>query len=61
MYVNAFNNFINDLKNDLMPFINDNYPVSNERNKRAIAGLSMGGMESIHIDISIFKGERKLG
>jgi len=49
--INAFNNFINDLKNDLMPFINDNYPVSNERNKRAIAGLSMGGMESLNIGI----------
>jgi len=51
--VNAFNNFINDLKNDLMPFINNNYPVSNERNKRAIAGLSMGGMESLNIGISM--------
>jgi len=49
--INAFNNFINDLKNDLMPFINDNYPVPNERSKRAIAGLSMGGMESLHIGI----------
>jgi len=49
--INAFNNFINDLRNDLMPFINDNYPVSNERNKRAIAGLSMGGMESLNIGI----------
>jgi enterochelin esterase-like enzyme len=49
--VNAFHNFINDLSNDLMPFISKNYPVSNERHKRAIAGLSMGGMESIHIGI----------
>jgi len=51
--VNAFNNFINDLKNDLMPFINDNYDVSIERNKRAIAGLSIGGMESIYIGITM--------
>jgi len=51
--IKAFNNFINDLKNDLMPFITNNYPVSNERNKRAIAGLSMGGMESIYIGISM--------
>jgi enterochelin esterase-like enzyme len=50
-HIEAFHNFIYDLKNDLMPFINDNYPVSNERNKRAIAGLSMGGMESLHIGI----------
>jgi len=51
--VNAFNNFINDLKNDLMPFIENNYPVSNERNKRAIAGLSIGGMESLNIGITM--------
>jgi len=51
--INAFNNFINDLKNDLMPFINDNYHVSNERNKHAIAGLSIGGMESLYIGIKM--------
>jgi enterochelin esterase-like enzyme len=51
--VNAFHNFINDLRDDLMPFIKNNYPVSDERNKRAIAGLSMGGMESINIGISM--------
>jgi len=49
--VNAFNNFINDLKNDLMPFIEKEYKVSNERTGRAIAGLSMGGMESLHIGL----------
>jgi enterochelin esterase-like enzyme len=49
--VNAFHNFINDLKNDLMPFIEKEYKVSNERNGRAIAGLSMGGMESLHIGV----------
>jgi len=47
--VAAFHNFINDLKNDLMPFIKDNYPVSDKREQTAIAGLSMGGMESLHI------------
>ena len=49
--VNAFNNFINDLKTDLMPFIEKEYKVSNERTGRAIAGLSMGGMESLNIGI----------
>jgi enterochelin esterase-like enzyme len=61
VHVNAFNNFINDLKNDLMPFINDNYPVSNERNKRAIAGLSIGGMESLNIGISMPETFRFIG
>jgi enterochelin esterase-like enzyme len=49
--VNAFNNFINDLTNDLMPFIKKEYKVSTERAKCAIAGLSMGGMESLHIGL----------
>jgi enterochelin esterase-like enzyme len=47
----AFHNFINDLKDDLMPYIEKEYKVSNERTGRAIAGLSMGGMESIHIGV----------
>lgn len=40
---NAFDNFINDLSNDLMPFINSNYSVKQGRENTAIAGLSMGG------------------
>jgi len=51
--VAAFHNFINDLRDDLIPFINENYPVSNKRGGRAIAGLSMGGMESLHIGVSM--------
>jgi len=47
--VAAFHNFINDLRDDLMPFIKNNYPVSENRDKCAIAGLSMGAMESLHI------------
>jgi len=49
----AFNNFINDLRDDLMPFIEENYRVSNKREDRAIAGLSMGGMETLFIGVSI--------
>jgi len=49
----AFNNFINDLRDDLMPYIEGEYKVSNERNGRAISGLSMGGMESIYISVSM--------
>jgi len=51
--INAFDNFINDLRNDLMPFINVNYPVSEKREERAIAGLSMGGRESLFIGFSL--------
>jgi len=49
----AFDNFINDLRDDLMPFIKENYPVSDKRSETAIAGLSMGGRESLFIGASM--------
>ncbi|WP_160680372.1 alpha/beta hydrolase-fold protein [Clostridium sp. C8-1-8] len=49
----AFDNFINDLKNDLMPFISKNYSVSTKWEDTAIAGLSMGGRESLYIGFSM--------
>jgi len=49
----AFDNFINDLRNDLMPFISANYKVSDKREECAIAGLSMGGRESLFIGVSM--------
>ncbi|GHU84359.1 endo-1,4-beta-xylanase [Spirochaetia bacterium] len=52
-FMAAFANFINDLRDDLMPFIKNNYPVSDKREQTAIAGLSMGGMESLFIGISM--------
>lgn len=45
----AFDNFINDLRDDLMPYINENYSVYGDREHTAICGLSMGGMESLSI------------
>lgn len=45
----SFDNFINDLKDDLMPFINANYPVLTDCGNTAIAGLSMGGRETLNI------------
>jgi enterochelin esterase-like enzyme len=55
---NAFDNFINDLNNDLIPFINSNYSVKEGRENTAIAGLSMGGRESLFIG---FKNLDKFG
>ena len=49
----AFDNFINDLKNDLMPYIKDHYSIAEGRENTAIAGLSMGGRESLYIGISM--------
>lgn len=51
--INAFDNFINDLRDDLMPFIKENYPISEKREKTAIAGLSMGGREALYIGVSM--------
>jgi len=53
--VAAFHNFINDLRDDLMPFIASDYSVSNKRYQTAIAGLSMGGMESLHIGCRMYE------
>lgn len=49
----AFDNFINDLKNDLMPYIEANYSVATGRENTAIAGLSMGGREALYIGLSM--------
>ncbi len=47
--INAFHNFINDLRDDLMPYIQKNFSVYTERKNTGICGLSMGGMESLSI------------
>ncbi len=49
----AFDNFINELKNDLMPYIEANYSVAKGRENTAIAGLSMGGRESLYIGLTM--------
>lgn len=38
----AFDNFTNDLFNDLIPFVESQYSVYSAREHRAICGLSMG-------------------
>ncbi|MBQ8799223.1 MAG: esterase family protein [Lachnospiraceae bacterium] len=49
----AFDNFINDLRDDLMPFIKANYSIKTDRENTAIAGLSMGGRESLFIGFTM--------
>lgn len=51
----AFDNFINDLKNDLMPYIAANYSIKTGREHTAVAGLSMGGRESLFIGFSMLE------
>src|SRR5438046_3358165 len=49
--VQAFATFEKDLLNDLIPFIEKKYPVLSDREHRAIAGLSMGGGQSLNFGL----------
>lgn len=47
-----YDNFINDLITDLMPFIENHFSVAKGRENTAITGFSMGGRESLFIGFS---------
>ena len=47
-----YDNFINDLTTDLMPFIESTFPAANGRKNTAITGFSMGGREALFIGFS---------
>jgi enterochelin esterase-like enzyme len=49
--VQAFATFEKDLLNDLIPFVEKNFPVYTDREHRAIAGLSMGGGQSLNFGL----------
>lgn len=49
--VQAFATFEQDLLNDLIPFVEKKYPVVKDRDQRAIAGLSMGGGQSLNFGL----------
>ncbi|MET0464546.1 MAG: alpha/beta hydrolase-fold protein [Chitinophagaceae bacterium] len=49
--VQAFATFEQDLLNDLIPFIEKKFPVLKDREHRAIAGLSMGGGQSLNFGL----------
>ena len=44
--------FSEDFMNDIMPYVESHYRVLNKREDRAIAGLSMGGMQTLNIAMS---------
>ena len=57
----AFANFEYDLIKDLVPFIEGKYSVSADKMHRAVAGLSMGGGQSLnfglaHMDVFAYVG-----
>ncbi|HYE75918.1 MAG TPA: alpha/beta hydrolase-fold protein, partial [Blastocatellia bacterium] len=41
--------FVQDFVTDIMPYVEKNYRVLNDRANRAIAGLSMGGNQTLNI------------
>lgn len=49
--VKAFSTFERDLLDDLIPFIEKRYPVYKDKDNRAIAGLSMGGGQSLNFGL----------
>lgn len=49
---NGFNAFEGELRNDLLPYIRANYNVAEGRDNVALAGLSMGGGQTMNIGIA---------
>ncbi|ETZ22371.1 hypothetical protein N824_01620 [Pedobacter sp. V48] len=49
--VNAFSTFEKDLLNDLIPFVEKKFRIRKDREHRAIAGLSMGGGQSLNFGL----------
>jgi enterochelin esterase-like enzyme len=49
--VQAFATFERDLLDDLIPFIEKKYPTLHDQQSRAIAGLSMGGGQSLNFGL----------
>lgn len=47
----SFYKFGEELRNDLVPYVDGRYSTIPDRNHRAMAGLSMGGMQTINIGI----------
>jgi enterochelin esterase-like enzyme len=47
----AFAAFERDLLEDVIPYIESHYPVKSDRRQRALAGLSMGGGQSLNFGL----------
>ena len=44
--------FARDLMTDVMPYVEKNYRTLTDRNNRAIAGLSMGGQQTLNVGLT---------
>lgn len=49
--VPGYDNFVEDLPDSLMPYIESHYPVRTGRENTAITGFSMGGREALYVGI----------
>ena len=47
----AYDNFVNELVDDIMPFMRKNYSIKEGKENTAITGFSMGGRESLAIGL----------
>lgn len=57
----AYNNFINDFEDCLMPYINEHYSTAVGRENTAISGFSMGGRVTLHIGFTLQDKVRYVG
>lgn len=57
----AYNNFLNDLNECLMPYINEHYSTLTGRENTAICGFSMGGRVTLHIGFTLQDKFRYIG
>jgi len=48
-YYDGYDNFINDLVNDIMPYMEEHYSIATGRENTAICGFSMGGRNALYI------------
>lgn len=52
-HVQSFDRFRDDLRDNLMPYMEENYSIATGRENTAVAGLSMGGRVSLNVGISL--------
>lgn len=48
----GFEEFEKDLLRDVIPYVESHYPVKTDRGHRALAGLSMGGLQTLDIGLT---------
>jgi len=48
-YYDGYDNFINDLVNDIMPYMEKHYSIAKGRENTGICGFSMGGRNALYI------------